>query len=74
MSRYIRLEYSEQQQCFHFGYPDEPENTNGYITIESQITRKDAQEFIEEVRSVNSLLGNERLSIEFVINYSSIHL
>lgn len=45
MSKII-LEYSEQQQCFHFNYGNQPENFNTYRTIFKGISHDKASELI----------------------------
>ena len=46
----IRLEFSEQQQCFQFEYIYKDNfNTNGYICISPYIEREKAIEFTKKV-------------------------
>jgi len=44
---HIRLEYSEQQQCFHYNYGDQPEETNGYRTLVESIDIDLADDLVE---------------------------
>lgn len=52
---HIRLEYSEQQQCFHYNYGDQPPESNGYRTLVESIEIEKAEEII---RSFNKQFTN----------------
>jgi hypothetical protein len=61
-----RLEFSEQQQCFHQdSYPCRHEaNSNGYFTLLENATAKQCQAFIKYIRAheMDYISKNEILS------------
>lgn len=71
------LEYSENQQCFHFNIDTtiQKENTNSYVTIAKYISYEKAVEFVHfveknipvEERTPNRIKTNY---IIFIQNYS----
>ena len=68
---YVRLEYSEQQQMFHFNTGDRPPETNGYVTIESHIERDNALELIKDIRrTFNGIV----ITLEMVNDYFNANL
>lgn len=48
---YVTLEFSEQQDAFHFGDPDEVIKSNGYETIAYSIKYEIATDFIDYIRA-----------------------
>jgi hypothetical protein len=47
----VILEWSEEQQAFHFNYSYYPNLTNGYVPIANRISRAEAIEFCKTIKS-----------------------
>lgn len=54
MEKFIRLEFSEKQNCFHFAWHDEraKPNSNSFITIQEFVKYDDANKFTEYINHV----------------------
>jgi hypothetical protein len=50
--RVVALEYSSDQQCFHYNMSGRDQNTNGYRTIAYQIDNDRANEFVNYIDTV----------------------
>lgn len=46
MEKTFRLEFSEEQQCFHLDDMDHEENTSGYVTIKDNCTESEHEIFM----------------------------
>lgn len=49
---YVVLEFSEEQDAFHFGDPDEERASNGYAIIAYSINYDLASDFITAIRDM----------------------
>jgi hypothetical protein len=48
----VALEYSDEQQCFHYNMDGRNQNTNGYRTIAYQVDNDRANEFVNYIDTV----------------------
>jgi hypothetical protein len=70
MENRIALEFSEEQNCFHFNYlltKRIPENTNGYRTISTGRSRDYYTDFIHQCRDYETAIGKQ-LTFSMVLN------
>lgn len=61
----IILEYSEKQGSFHFNDGKTEQNTNGFVTISSNINRSTALNFISHIHQISEFVSLAQVQTEF---------